>query len=380
MRNLTKSGLSDAEGLARSDALHARVQAYIRSVDLAGEERSEEFESLALEIAQFQADANPAYGRLVAASGRPLDRLENVPAVPVEAFRVSRVATHPSALDTLTFLTSGTTSGTRGGHSLRRTDTYRLAAVTWGEQALRPRGQRAAGVLCLAPPPSTPAESSLGFMMEAFIEEFDGRDVARSATRWLLRDGVLDVDVLKRGLAEIRDSGRPLLLLATSFALVHLLDTGVDLSALRDPRTVIMQTGGFKGKSRVVEADWLRKETAKLFGIDENRVVSEYGMTELCSQLYEGTLPGGALEGQPEWFLPPPWLRIDAVDPETLEPVQAGREGLARFTDLANVDSALRVLTLDRILCRGRALRLLGRSEGAPPRGCSLAIEELLRH
>ncbi|MGC4064522.1 MAG: acyl-protein synthetase [Polyangiaceae bacterium] len=306
--------------------------------------------------------------------------MENVPSVPVEAFRVSRVATHPKSLDTVTFLTSGTTSGTRGGHSLRRTDTYRLAAVTWGEKALRPQTQRDACVICLAPPPSVPQESSLGFMMQAFIEEFDGPDVAHADSRFLLRDGVLDLEGLQRAMGEALDAERPILLLTTSFALVHLLDTGAELGALRNPLTVIMQTGGFKGKSRVVEADWLRKETAKLFGIDEARVVSEYGMTELCSQLYEGTLPGGVLEGQPDWLLPPPWLQIEAVDPESLEPVEAGREGLARFTDFANVDSALRVLTLDRIVCRGRAVRLLGRSEGAPPRGCSLAIEELLEH
>jgi hypothetical protein len=216
-------------------------------------------------------------------------------------------------------------------------------------------------------------------MMRAFIEAFDDEASAGAVSRWLLRDGAIAFDDLERGLVEARSADRPLLFLATSFALVHLIDSGVDLSAFRDTRTVVMQTGGFKGKSREVEASWLRSEIAKIFGIAEAQVISEYGMTELCSQLYEGTLPGGALEGEPAWFVPPPWLRIDAVDPETLQPVEPGGIGLARFTDLANVDSAVRILTLDRIQCLAGNVRLLGRSQGAPPRGCSLAIEELLR-
>ena len=188
----------------------------------------------------------------------------------------------------------------------------------------------------------------------------------------------VDVDGLIEGIAAARAEGEPLLILATSFALVFLLDALAGQSLEVDPRSVIMQTGGFKGKSRQIEAIELTQAVARTFRVSETQVISEYGMTELCSQLYEGTLPASVLRTKPGWFLPPPWLAVEAVDPVSQLPVPEGSEGLARFTDLANVDSAVRIQTMDRIVCCDRAVKLLGRQLGSVPRGCSLAIEELL--
>ena len=139
-----------------------------------------------------------------------------------------------------------------------------------------------------------------------------------------------------------------------------------------------MQTGGYKGRTREVPADELRSALARTFEIDESSLVSEYGMTELSSQLYEGTLPGSALESSRGIYVEPPWLRVTPVDPVTLVRVPEGEIGLARFIDLANVDSAVAILTRDLVRRRDGGIELLGRSPGAPPRGCSLAIEALL--
>jgi hypothetical protein len=69
---------------------------------------------------------------------------------------------------------------------------------------------------------------------------------------------------------------------------------------------------------------------------------------------------------------------VTAVDPATLAPVPDGEVGLARFVDLANVDSAVAVVTRDQIRRCGAGIELLGRQPGAEPRGCSLAIEAFL--
>jgi hypothetical protein len=76
-------------------------------------------------------------------------------------------------------------------------------------------------------------------------------------------------------------------------------------------------------------------------------------------------------------FVEPPWLRVTPVDPCSFEPVAAGDAGLARFTDLANVDSAVVVLTRDLVRRVPGGLVLVGRQPGASLRGCSLAIEAL---
>jgi hypothetical protein len=140
-----------------------------------------------------------------------------------------------------------------------------------------------------------------------------------------------------------------------------------------------MVTGGFKGRSREVERGLLRRDVARAFGVPEAHVVAEYGMTELTSQLYEGTLPGAALSGDPDVLLEPPWLRVEPVDPVTLEPVAPGELGIARIVDLGNVDSALVVQTEDLVRRRGGGIELTGRRPGATARGCSLALEALLR-
>lgn len=148
-----------------------------------------------------------------------------------------------------------------------------------------------------------------------------------------------------------------------------------------------MQTGGFKGRSREVPAEELRSSIARAFGVPPSHVVGEYGMTELSSQLYEGTLaaalaregaPGAGVRAAPGLYLAPPWVRVTAVDPETLAPLPAGEIGLARIVDLANVDSAVAIQTADRVRVTEEGVELLGRAPGAPPRGCSIAIDQML--
>jgi hypothetical protein len=211
-------------------------------------------------------------------------------------------------------------------------------------------------------------------MMARFAHEFDGR----GADRWLVRDGGIDVAGLHAAAELARSRGEPLLVLATAFALVGLLDA-VGTGMLSLPRgSVVMQTGGFKGRSRELDSTELYRAIAAVFGIDESSVVGEYGMTELTSQLYEGTLPGGLLRSRRGVYLEPPWCKVDSVDPATLEPLPDGAVGLARIVDLGNVDSAVAIVTQDRVRRIDGGIELLGRSSGAPPRGCSLAVEALL--
>lgn len=364
--------------LARSEALHARVRAFA-SASIAGEP-TEPFDALACDLARFQANSSPTIARLWAARGlSPADvtLAAHVPAVPTDAFKLTRIAAHPPEHDAIVFRTSGTTVGTRGEHPMRTTATYEHLALLFGEKMLRPDAAPV-DVLVLAPPPSEAADSSLNFMCRLFGERWSG------GAQFLLPGGKLDLSALTRRVAEAHASGRPVMLLATSFALVHLLDEVGDLSALKlPPASRVMQTGGYKGKSREVSASELRAAVARTFNVDERAVISEYGMTELSSQFYEGSLRAllGLGHGAAGVLVAPPWLRITPVDPETLMPVAEGQTGIARIEDLGNVDSSFAIQTQDRIELTDGGFRLLGRLPGATPRGCSLAIEELLdRH
>lgn len=344
--------------VSESDALHARVRAFARG------EPGDTFDSLALDIARFQARWSPGFERLVAAHGG-FTSVDEIPAVPSDAFRLARVAVHAPELDVARFVTSGTTGSERGVHAFRRLDTYDELSVAFGRGALLEPGAGPCLVLALAPDPGEPGESSLGHMMRLFMRRFD----ARPRDAWLLDASGLRLSALQAAIERAHAEGQRVLLLAASFALVALLDAlgGRQLAAPAGSR--VMQTGGFKGRSRELDPAALRADVARALAVSPDRVVGEYGMTELTSQLYE-------LE--PGLFAPPPWLRVTPVDPITLREVRPGEGGLARFVDLGNVDSAIAVLTQDLVRRRGAGVELLGRSPGAPERGCSLAVEGLL--
>jgi hypothetical protein len=365
----------DQARIQASDELHQRVQRFASGAS------PESFDTLALDIARFQADAAPGFRRLLAARGGALHDVDDIPAVPSDAFRLARVATYEAELDVVRFHTSGTTGAERGTHVMRRTDTYEQLSLAFGRQALLPREGGTPVVVALAPAPTSPASSSLGYMMARFMESFDGRPLA---PRWLLSEQGIDLPSLRRAIALASERAQSLLLLGTAFALVRLLD---DLREKRLPLpggSVVMQTGGFKGKSREVSMEELRSQLSEVFQLPAGRVVGEYGMTELTSQLYEATVAGSELcalhpRAAPGVYFEPPWLRVTPVDPVSLAPVAEGAAGLARFIDLGNVDSAVSVVTQDLVRRHEGGIQLLGRQAGAPARGCSLAIEALLR-
>jgi hypothetical protein len=374
--------------LEASDALHERVRRF------ASGESAENFAALALAIASFQAEASPGFARLVASRGAPLDRLSAVPAVPVTAFRLTRVAVHGPEHDVARFFTSGTTGASRGMHAFRTTETYRALALRSGTRALvNSKGPRIVACLAPAPEPGATDASSLAFMMRLFASAWDGRALSGGTFdelepgRWLVQGDRIDLEGLERAAATARARGEPLVVLATAFALVALLDSLSGSVVEAPPGSVVMVTGGYKGRARSIEKTELRHEVARTLGVPATHVVGEYGMTELSSQLYEGTLPGAELRGAPDVFLEPPWLSVTPVDPVTLEPVRPGEVGIARIVDLGNVDSAVAIQTDDlvRRVKNGmeeglgeEGVEIVGRREGAEPRGCSLALEALL--
>jgi hypothetical protein len=362
--------------LEESDALHARVRAFARH-SLSGA-ATESFDALAADIARFQAAHIPGFRRLVDAHGTSLSDAASIPAVPVDAFRLARVAVHPPEQDDARFVTSGTTSGAPGTHALRTTSTYRELSLAWAIPGLlcdeSPRV-----VVALAPDPGDVITSSLAFMMRALMETLDGRSLGDGTAarfdvdakaRWLVGPGGPDVVGIARAVAVARERREPLLVLATSFALVLLADA-TDQRFEAPEGSVVMTTGGFKGKSREIAPAALVERVAWQFGVPAPRIIGEYGMTELTSQLYEHPPERGV-------FHPPPWLRVTPVDPETLAPVPPGEKGIARFVDLGNVDSAVAIVTQDLVRATGTGVELFGRRPGAPPRGCSLAIEEMV--
>lgn len=363
--------------LARSAALHARARAFVDAFERGV--APPDFDAFAAELARYQSDHAPGYARLCQARGvdpSAIARAEDIPAVPTDAFKLTRVAAFDESETRVTFRTSGTTVGARGAHAMRDPSTYEAASLAFGRRWLARDLERPVPVVMLGPSPEAAPDSSLGHMCAGFIRAFG--EAAPANETWLVEGDVLDVSAFDSRVAYGLAREQPMLVLATSFALVHFLDAVGDATFALPAGSRVMQTGGYKGKSREVPAERLRAELARVFAIDERAIVAEYGMTELSSQFYEKTLfEPTARHGV---YAEPPWARVVPVDPESLAPVTEGEVGIAKIVDLMNVDSAVAVLTQDRVrrLPGNEGFELLGRLPGAPPRGCSIAIDELL--
>jgi hypothetical protein len=360
-----------------SDELHRRARSFVRAFETKSSP-PEPFDRLACDLARFQGAHVEGYARLCRARGVELasiSRAIEAPAVPTDVFKLARVAAFPGQNARAVFRTSGTTLGARGTHEMRDVETYDAAALAFGRAALANDLVARVPVLVLGLSPDDAPDSSLGHMIDLFAREL-GTPATRAETYLVDAEGVIDLDTFDRRVARALLEDTALLVLATSFAFVHLLEALGD-DTFRLPRgSRVMQTGGFKGKSREVPATELRRDLARVFHLSETAIVAEYGMTELSSQFYEWTLRDpSACHGV---YVEPPWARVVPVDPETLAPLAEGEVGIARIEDLMNVDSAFAVLAADRVRRVGGGFELLGRAAGAPPRGCSIAIEEML--
>jgi hypothetical protein len=363
------------------------------------------FDALALRVLRFQAKANPVYGAFLHTRGLRMEsptHWTEFPPVPARAFRQSPPYIAPGAPNPpggpavsptpqATFRTSGTT-GNPGVHHVRDLSLYEASLLPPAQRHLElggpPETGRSTRVLALLPSPKGRPESSLAHMAGVLLDRFDDGGGGYFVTdRW-----EIEADAFRRALDKAVTDGAPVLLLATAFALVNWLDAGSgpgsgspgDGGVIRLPAgSRIMETGGFKGRSREVERGELYQRLSAALGVPGDRIVNEYGMTEMLSQFYEPVLEeGGPADPAARRHVAPPWVRTRILDPDTLDPVEDGAPGLLCHLDLANLYSAALLLTEDL----GAAVpgptprhqggfRVLGRSPGAEPRGCSLSME-----
>jgi hypothetical protein len=348
-----------------TDSLPDRVAAFIRD-PAAGD-----FEALALEAFAFQHRRIEPYRRLCEARGAEPGRVagwRQVPAVPASAFKSVELAAAPPVE---VFRSSGTSAGAglRSVHRHPYPDLYRAAIdASFPEFCLA--GLDRPPMLSLIPGRDVLPDSSLSFMADHVLGRWGGEgSLAGFGAR-----GV-EVRAVRSWIGARQRAGRPVVVLATALALDQLLGA-LEKQELRfrlPPGSVAFETGGSKGRDRQLSRPELVERLGARLGIAADRVVGEYGMTELTSQLYTGTLTGG----NPELFVAPPWVRVRVLDPETLEEAPAGRPGLIAVFDLANLGSAVHLLTEDLGVAEPGGLRLAGRAAGAELRGCSLAAEEL---
>ncbi len=308
------------------------------------------FEALILRLFARQYEFNDAFRAFCDSLGiTPATCLSwmDIPAVPARAFKIATLSCAPLDEIVRTFHSSGTTEGQTSKNYLDQTglDLYSIS-LTNGFRRVAPAHLP---ILALMPPPEKAPNSSLSYMLgDLGAKEFFWGDHGSLRHR------------LKRASME----GEPICVFGTAFALLELFDELTEQIVLPSG-SIVIETGGFKGRTRQVSREELYALIAMRLGVAPPHAFAEYGMSEMASQYY-GTPASG--------FTGSHWMRARIIDPLT---EQDADEGVLRHYDLANWNSVCIIQTQDtaRRLENG-AFELLGRASGAELRGCSLSVEE----
>ncbi|HLI28982.1 MAG TPA: zinc-binding dehydrogenase [Chloroflexota bacterium] len=357
--------------------LQPEIEAFIaRGVDASRDEAA--FNELALRLFAYQFRHNAPYRRFCERRGRTPDtvsRWQEVPAVPIAAFKETVLTTFPPERAAACFQSSGTTGSKPSRHYHENLVLYDLSATLNWQAHLLPEG-RPMRLLVLSPPRQAMPHSSLAHYLSLMVERYGTPDSA-----FLLHEKGIDLEALTAALRASEASGQPVALLATSFAFVHLLDALAErgLRFQLPPGSRLMDTGGYKGRSREVPRRELYAQLRDALGIPREYCVNMYGLTEHSTQFLDAVLRNHlAGVAAPRYKTVVPWARTRVLDPETLEELPPGEIGLLCHFDLANRSSVAHVLTEDIGYLLGDGFELVGRASGTEARGCSIAIDELL--
>ncbi len=341
------------------------------------------FGALALDLFDAQLSSGGAYTRFCASrrvsSSSDLSSWVDIPAAPTDAFKQVDLSVGGSASAVRTFHTSGTTAGKRGTHHFSTLELYSASLIGPFRRWVH-RSTEDVRIVCLAPSPDDLPDSSLSYMLGQLVDTLGTHDSVFCVTS---SEGSLTLrpELAHRVFDDAVASGRPVCVLGTAFGFVEVMDSTETSWALPEG-SCVMETGGFKGRTREVTRDELYTGFVKRLGVPLDRCVSEYSMTELSSQSYTDNLEASSTgrTWTPGRLMTPPWVRMEVVDPVTLKLLEGeGARGLIRWYDLANVGSVIAVQTSDvGVRLDGGGVRLEGRAPDSELRGCSLTIEEIV--
>ena len=303
----------------------------------------QEFRRIALELFRYQSRHCAPYRLYLQIMGidpAEVSEVEQIPFLPIEVFKSQNLYCGPNEPE-VCFTSSATTGMTPSRHYMASLTDYEVAFTAAYEQFYE-----GMPIYALLPCYLEREGSSLVYMVDRLVARYGGG--------FFLDD--------HKALVEGLDSTPgPKILLGVSYALLDLAEEGVVLP----PDTIVMETGGMKGRRKELSKSELHAVLTKAFGVDT--IHSEYGMAELTSQAYSSG--GGVFEA-------PQWMRVvvrDVNDPLSRLPV--GARGGVHIIDLANRYSCSFIQTQDmgRVMADGSFV-LEGRISGADIRGCNLLV------
>ena len=333
------------------------------------------FDQWALELFALQFEYNAAYRKICEAQGVTPQRIADwtqIPSVPTGAFKELELTSLAPDERAAVFHSSGTTGqkSSRHFHGRESLAVYEASLWTWFQENLG----EVDDMIFLTPNTAAAPRSSLVHMFET-VRQRSGLPPA-AFTGKIGGDGtwLVDFHSTVEKLVASTEADEPLTLLGTAFSFVHLLDhlAEKNLSFELPHGSRVMETGGYKNRSRFLPKDELHALIKNRLGVPRGAIICEYGMSELSSQAYDAEIETSG-SGELRYVLHfPPWARVRVISPETGKEVADGETGILRIFDLANVFSVAAIQTEDLGVRHGEGFELIGRAVTSEPRGCSL--------
>lgn len=313
----------------------------------------EDFKSCALQVFQHQFIHNAVYRSfcdLLYVHPSDVKNISEIPFLPIQFFKSHNILSSKECIQEV-FTSSGTTGMTASKHLV--TD------VSWYKESYLRAFELFYGniqeyvVLALLPNYLEREGSSLVYMVDDLIRRSEHEE-----SGFFLKN----LKELSQTLSELNKKEQKILLIGVSFALLDL----VEKEQFQLKNTIVMETGGMKGRRKEMIRNELHKHLQRGLGVSE--IHSEYGMTELLSQAYS---KGAGV------FECPPWMKVltrDTDDALTIQPFN--KTGGINIIDLANYNSCSFIATQDlgKVYENGQ-FEIIGRFDHSDIRGCNLMVE-----
>lgn len=313
-----------------------------------------DFESVAMEVFAYQFRYNKVYGEFCSYLKKTPSNVRSVADIaflPIEFFKTRTVYCGDENLSSAqVFTSSGTTGIHTSRHLVKDISVYQTSFRKGFEYFYGAASEYA--ILALLPSYLERTGSSLIYMVEDLIKQSANPDSGFY---------LYDLEKLSHILHQLDSKGQKVLLLGVSFALLDL----VEKHQFSLKNTIVMETGGMKGRRKELVREELHQLLCDGFGV--RHIHSEYGMTELLSQGYSF---GDGI------FRAVPWLKVFIRDTnDALSWLPNGKSGGVNVIDLANLHSCSFIATQDL----GRSyddgsFEILGRFDSADIRGCNLLV------
>ena len=313
---------------------------------------------MALELFQFQYQHNDIYNRYVNTVNidpETVDSVSKIPFLPIQFFKISAVKTTEFEPEII-FESSGTTQSVNSKHFVKNLELYKTTFTKCFELFYGPASEWC--IIGLLPSYLERKNSSLITMTEELIKQSE-----HSLSGFYLNDH----EKLYHTLLHNEILQQPTLLIGVTFALLDFTES----HTMHLSNTVIMETGGMKGRREEITREELHEILQKKLGL--RQIHSEYGMTEILSQAYSR---GNGI------FKCPPWMKVlirSEDDPFSIQTASINTKkaeiGIINIIDLANTYSCAFIATDDMgKLYHNGSFEVLGRCDNSDIRGCSLMI------